>query len=423
MSQINYDFLIKQIQRDLPTLPTIVNELTTILENPNSSTMIVEDIVTADQCMASKILRVANTSLFRAGGDRVSDVNQAIGNVGFDKVKDVVLNNSVFKLFKNDKKDKFNLEGLWQHSLGVASIAREIANFLGKSWHETAYTCGLVHDIGKVARYKLDELDNTEYFLKDSRLAVKKSISFSNAELVNQSARHDYLGYLLCKNWGLSAWVESVVMWHHEPDVQRRRGVPSAEANALVDVVILANWLAHHFNFGFSGHESADFPGDSLLERLQISQPNLEVLMRQTAYTLQETKEFCELLGNDVPLVAKSQINKEKKDPTFEQGELDKPTGFSESELREDWLGILAPFADLEEIQLNPIPLPPETELVLLDKVRSVFSNENKSQNLFDESIQVTGLLDADEDVEVPSLSPEKMDFLMNEVRKKFKTD
>ena len=107
MSQINYDFLIKQIQRDLPTLPTIVNELTTILENPNSSTMIVEDIVTADQCMASKILRVANTSLFRAGGDRVSDVNQAIGNVGFDKVKDVVLNNSVFKLFKNDKKDKY----------------------------------------------------------------------------------------------------------------------------------------------------------------------------------------------------------------------------------------------------------------------------------------------------------------------------
>ena len=62
MSQVNYNFLINQIQRDLPTLPTIVNELTTILENPNSSTMVVEDIVTADQCMAAKILRVANTS-------------------------------------------------------------------------------------------------------------------------------------------------------------------------------------------------------------------------------------------------------------------------------------------------------------------------------------------------------------------------
>lgn len=298
MSQVNYNFLINQIQRDLPTLPTIVNELTTILENPNSSTMIVEDIVTADQCMAAKILRVANTSFFRGAGERVKDVNQAIGNVGFDKVKDVVLNNSVFKLFKNDKEDKFSLTGLWKHSLGVASISREIAKFLGKSWHETAYTCGLVHDIGKVARYKLDEIDETEFFLKDSRLAVSKAISFFSAELVNQSARHDYLGYLLCKNWGLSAWVESVVMWHHEPDASRRQGVPSSDAHALIDIIIMANWLTHYNKFGFSGHESNEVPPDSLLQRLNISQPQLDLLIKQAVLTLEETKEFCDLLDS-----------------------------------------------------------------------------------------------------------------------------
>ena len=298
MSQVNYNFLINQIQRDLPTLPTIVNELTTILENPNSSTTIVEDIVTADQCMAAKILRVANTSFFRGAGERVKDVNQAIGNVGFDKVKDVVLNNSVFKLFKNDKEDKFSLTGLWKHSLGVASISREIAKFLGKSWHETAYTCGLVHDIGKVARYKLDEIDETEFFLKDSRLAVSKAISFFSAELVNQSARHDYLGYLLCKNWGLSAWVESVVMWHHEPDVSRRQGVPSSDAHALIDIIIMANWLTHYNKFGFSGHESNEVPPDALLQRLNISQPQLDLLIKQAVLTLEETKEFCDLLDS-----------------------------------------------------------------------------------------------------------------------------
>lgn len=298
MSQVNYNFLINQIQRDLPTLPTIVNELTTILENPNSSTMVVEDIVTADQCMAAKILRVANTSFFRGAGERVKDVNQAIGNVGFDKVKDVVLNNSVFKLFKNDKEDKFSLTGLWKHSLGVASISREIAKFLGKSWHETAYTCGLVHDIGKVARYKLDEIDETEFFLKDSRLAVSKAISFFSAELVNQSARHDYLGYLLCKNWGLSAWVESVVMWHHEPDASRRQGVPSSDAHALIDIIIMANWLTHYNKFGFSGHESNEVPSDALLQRLNISQPQLDLLIKQSVLTLEETKEFCDLLDS-----------------------------------------------------------------------------------------------------------------------------
>ena len=218
--------------------------------------------------------------------------------MGFDKVKDVVLNNSVFKLFKNDKEDKFSLTGLWKHSLGVASISREIAKFLGKSWHETAYTCGLVHDIGKVARYKLDEIDETEFFLKDSRLAVSKAISFFSAELVNQSARHDYLGYLLCKNWGLSAWVESVVMWHHEPDASRRQGVPSSDAHALIDIIIMANWLTHYNKFGFSGHESNEVPSDALLQRLNISQPQLDLLIKQAVLTLEETKEFCDLLDS-----------------------------------------------------------------------------------------------------------------------------
>ena len=132
MSAINYDYLISQIQRDLPTLPTIVNELTNILENPNSSTMAVEDVVRGDQTLAAKILRVSNITFYRGAGERVSDVNQAIGTLGFEKVKDVVLNNSALKLFGGNKEDDFSLAGLWKHSLGVAAIAREIAKSLGK---------------------------------------------------------------------------------------------------------------------------------------------------------------------------------------------------------------------------------------------------------------------------------------------------
>ena len=58
MSAIDYNFLINQIQRNLPTLPTIVNELTNILQNPDSSTFAVEEVMTSDQTMTMKILRV-----------------------------------------------------------------------------------------------------------------------------------------------------------------------------------------------------------------------------------------------------------------------------------------------------------------------------------------------------------------------------
>jgi HD-like signal output (HDOD) protein len=62
---INYEYLVNQIQRNLPTLPTIVNELTNVLQNPDASTFAVEDVMTADQSMTMKILRVANTSFYR----------------------------------------------------------------------------------------------------------------------------------------------------------------------------------------------------------------------------------------------------------------------------------------------------------------------------------------------------------------------
>ena len=98
---IDYNFLINQIQRELPTLPNVVNELTKILDNPNSSGFCVEDVMASDQSMTMKILRVANTSFYRGNRERVTSVNEAVGSLGFESIKNIVLNSSVFKIFDN----------------------------------------------------------------------------------------------------------------------------------------------------------------------------------------------------------------------------------------------------------------------------------------------------------------------------------
>ena len=296
---INYEYLVGQIQRNLPTLPTIVNELTNVLQNPDASTFAVEDVMTADQSMTMKILRVANTSFYRGGRERVTDANEAIGTLGFEKIRNVVLTTSVFKMFSGPSAEqKFSLEGLWKHCLGVASASRCIANFLGKSWSERAYTCGLVHDIGKVARFKLDESEETEDFITDSQTSLDKKINFYKSELINQSPRHDYLGYLICKNWGLSRFVEGVVRWHHEPEPERRQKVTSEEAHELIDVVILANWAVNDQKFGFSGHESPDKPSDALLARLNLNPGQIDHLYKDIENELKMTEDFCDLLDS-----------------------------------------------------------------------------------------------------------------------------
>ena len=296
---INYEYLVGQIQRNLPTLPTIVNELTNVLQNPDASTFAVEDVMSADQSMTMKILRVANTSFYRGGRDRITDANEAIGTLGFEKIRNVVLTTSVFKMFSSPSAEqKFSLEGLWKHCLGVASASRCLAKLLGKEWHERAYTCGLVHDIGKVARFKLDENEQTQVFLNDSQTSLDKKINFYKSELINQSPRHDYLGYLICKNWGLSRFVEGVVRWHHEPVPERREKVTSYEAHQLVDLVILANWAVNEQKFGFSGHESPDAPSDALLMRLNLQTSQLDGICLDIENELKMTEDFCDLLDS-----------------------------------------------------------------------------------------------------------------------------
>jgi putative nucleotidyltransferase with HDIG domain len=294
-----YDFLVRQIQQKLPTLPTIVNELTNVLQNPDSSTFAVEDVMISDAPMTTRILRVANTSYYRGNREKVTDANEAIGTLGFEKIRNVVLTTSVFKMFSGPSAaEKFSLEGLWKHCLGVASASRSIARYLGKSWHETAYTCGLLHDIGKVARFKLDEDDGTSVFINDSQTSLDKKISLIQAELINQSPRHDYLGYLICKNWGLSKLVEGVVRWHHEPNLENRQRIASEETNELIDLVMLANWVVNEKGFGFSGHEQPEKPSDALLNRLNIHPAHLEHVSATVDNELELTEDFCKMLDD-----------------------------------------------------------------------------------------------------------------------------
>lgn len=296
---VDYKSMIREIGRNLPTLPVIVSELTNILEKTDNSTQSVEDVMVTDQAITTRILKIANTSFYRGNREKVTDANDAIGMLGFDKIKDLILTTSVFKVFasKDSAEDRFSLEGFWKHCIGVAAASRNLANSLGKPWPETAYTCGLIHDIGKVARFKLDEDNSEKLFLRDSQTALDRKISFFHAELANNSPRHDYLGYLICRHWGLSSVVEGVVRWHHEPDPEKRQKVnPESKLSEIIDLVILANWIVNSLQFGFSGHETPQAPPDSLFERLQIY--HLERVVEEVKAELVLAEDFCSMLDS-----------------------------------------------------------------------------------------------------------------------------
>ena len=225
------------------------------------------------------------------------ELKSAILKIGLDQIHEIILRLRVHRLFEC-KKGTVSIENLLKHSLGVACLSKKIAEFIKfeKKWAKVAFSLGLLHDIGKIGRYRIDEIEDSSTLERDSRFAVKESISLIEVERLNNSPLHDYLGYIICKSCGYLPFAEEVTLWHHQSDACLRTGVSDDLAHKFVDLVIVANWLVHKYNYGFSGHKSIKRPPDSLFTRIGLSQNHIEELVDSAHLHLQKTSQINEFL-------------------------------------------------------------------------------------------------------------------------------
>ncbi|HOS96772.1 MAG TPA: HDOD domain-containing protein, partial [Deltaproteobacteria bacterium] len=134
--------LARKIQ-SLPTLPKVVEKLMTMVESPDVSPKDVGKLISSDQVLGARVLRLVNSPFYGFPG-RISSISHAIILLGFNVIKGVVLSASVFDLMER------SMVGLWEHSLGSAIVSGAISRKLGLAEPEEISTAALLHDIGKV---------------------------------------------------------------------------------------------------------------------------------------------------------------------------------------------------------------------------------------------------------------------------------
>jgi putative nucleotidyltransferase with HDIG domain len=291
---IDYKSIGEELKDNLPTLPTVFESLSDMLKDPNSPTHSIQEIMKSDQTLTMKVLRVANSVHYRGERERVTDVGEAIGTLGFDKIHMVILTASVFKAFsfKNAKDLNYDPVELWKHSLGVAVASSTIAELTNHCQRQRAYSCGLVHDIGKVARLQL----HPESFCKDVGDAIYEETPLIDVERKKNSPTHDRVGQIVCNEWGLNRDVESVIRWHHETDIVERGTVGEDDLNKLIDVVYVGNWLSHSLHFGFSGHRSHGKLSEEIMARLNLDEDQLDYFKQETRENFKEFRNFLNLI-------------------------------------------------------------------------------------------------------------------------------
>ncbi len=285
-----YHRLVKDLEGQLPSIPLIMDELLRIVANPDAALFAVRDILKLDKSIYAKILRIANSVAHREGVvDRISEITEAMQRIGLEKVKQIALQNSVFKIFEEEKNGlTYNLESLWMHSVGVALASQSLADILESQLSENAYACGLLHDIGKVAKFK----DSPQTFFKEVRYSMKKKESSHSSESKRNFLQHDLLGALIVEKWGLSEIVKNTTRWHHTLNRNDRINIEDPSIHKLIDIVILANQYIHELEFGNSGHlSSAPLPAE-FLRRLRLTSELSEACKEKIRIALEEEAEF-----------------------------------------------------------------------------------------------------------------------------------
>jgi HD-like signal output (HDOD) protein len=253
---------------DLPTLPRTVLRITELVNDPKSSAQDLAKIITDDQVLTARLLKLVNSS-FYGFPQRISTVTNAIVLLGFDAIRSLLLTTSVFDLFSGRSSDiKRDLEKFWDHSLGCAVGAKVIGNHLRHDKIEELFVSGLLHDIGKF----VEMLFLPDEFAKVVAIVNHKNTLMITAEEQVLGYSHAEIGKLLAGNWNLPIKLEEVIAHHHQPAAA---GSFTTEAS----IVHLADIFCRALNMGYGGDNKIPPLDKFAWESLKIKTDAVESIM------------------------------------------------------------------------------------------------------------------------------------------------
>lgn len=266
--------------KTLPTLPGVIQKLNSLSDNDKSSVQEMARIVSSDQVLSARILRLANSPSY--GFYRVSTISNAMILLGVNVVKSLALSSSIFAIMEKDS------IGLWEHSLGVGVAANLTARKLGLPECEDIATAGLLHDIGKVIiKLKCSEAED-----EILRLARKRKIYTMEAEQEVIDTDHAEVGGWLAKSWFLPDKLSEPIAFHHDVAKSENHRVKTAVVH-IADVLIKAS------GFGNSGDSFVPPIQKIAWDTLKLNEQLLAELVDEVEDKLVEVKNFSlEMMGN-----------------------------------------------------------------------------------------------------------------------------
>lgn len=276
---------ILNIANHIPPFPKVAMQVMKMLEDPKVQPKDLAEVIQYDSAITANLLKTCNAAYFGLSR-KVSSLDEALVLMGQDLLKDIIIASSSARFYKGKAGGEgYQLErgDLWRHSVATAIMAKSISRHFKGVAPGTAFTAGLLHDIGKRFLSSFVASD----FKKIMDRTYIDGLSFMAAEHEILGMDHAELGSLIMQKWDFPEEMILAVKLHHDPQALSK--------DPLTALVAMANTLVISIGVGVGADGLSGAMQGEGLKRFGITSPDLDRYMSNLLIEMERAEEMMTL--------------------------------------------------------------------------------------------------------------------------------
>ncbi|MFH1216553.1 MAG: HDOD domain-containing protein [Pseudomonadota bacterium] len=275
---------IMALIRQVPPFPKVAARVTELVKNPDVTVHQLAQVIQYDPVITANVLKICNAAYYGLPR-KVSSLEDGLVIIGHDILKDIIITSSSAHFYQGAAGAGYELDPgeMWKHSVACGIMARMLVRHIGEVDPASAFTAGILHDIGKCF---LSSLVSEDFQRIDAKVEREKcSIVEAEKEIIGID--HAELGGRILEKWEFDQPLIDAVRGHHHPDALQQA--------PLTALVALSNSLVISMGIGVGAHGLAsELRGDGL-SRFSITMEMLQACMADLLAELDLAEELLSL--------------------------------------------------------------------------------------------------------------------------------
>ena len=267
------DWLISETE-NVYSLPLIYERLTEVINHPRSSIEDITKVISKDQGLTARLLKLANSPLF-GYFTKIDSIGKAATIIGTQQLQSLALAVSVIEVFAGVPENLINMKTFWQHSIACGITARALAIYRREPNVERVFAAGILHDVGRLVLCTA----MPEIFARMLVTCRDENRLLYSLEEEELGFTHATVGGRLLEKWRIPSSIAEPVACHHAPETARIFPLEAA-------YIHLADIICKSLGIGFNGEwfvppleplswERLDIPAASLPDIVKHVEPQL----------------------------------------------------------------------------------------------------------------------------------------------------